>query len=252
MFFHASCLASCDLENKTLQCFPLTEKSLLKRCYSAGAQSRPRRGSRTESLKSLSRESLSEDSTLPDPTPHMRKSVVSTVDTNSPKPKLTKQRKSSASEVSYANKGLARRKSHVPQKRGNVALKMTYSKDLHTLEVHLINATELPIRHGRMLDVFARLSLKTPSKRERFQSKVHKKTCNPIFDERFAFKSHRFSELKKARLKIKLFDRLGVSRYEPIGETVISLCDENVMRGDNMTRDLLAGKPQVSCVRNAC
>lgn len=210
---------------------------------------------RSDSTNSLSRESLAGDSTLPDHMPHMRKSVVSTVDTNAPRPKIEKAKKHSSSEVSYAKKP-ARKRSRVPQKDacGNVIFKLAYSKDQHTLEVHLINATELPIRHGRLLDAFARLSLKTPSKRQRFQSKVLKKTCNPIFDEKFVFDRVYLSELQQAHLKIKLLDRFGVSRCEPIGEAMVDLCDESVMHGDNVIRELKerAGKKQVSWVRNAC
>ena len=181
----------------------------------------------------------------------MLKSLVSSINTTLPKSKLTKQRRKSANEVSYTGSRRSRRNSQVSRKRGKITLKMTFAEDLRSLEVHLINATELPLRHGRMLDVFARLSLKTPSKRrgERLQSKLLKKTCNPIFDERFVFKNLHLAELKKGRLKIRLFDRHGVSRYEPIGETVFSLCDESIMRGDKLCRDL---SPQVIVVRNVC
>lgn len=242
-------------------CFLLsTDESLSRRCYSAASSySRPRAGSiglrtRSESVNSLSRESLDGDSTLPDPMPHMRKSVVSTVDTNAPRPKIDeKQRRHSTSKMTYANKP-ARKKSLAPQKHGNVIFKMTYQADQHKLEVHLINATELPIRHGRLLDGFARISFKSPSKHQRLQSKVHKKTCNPIFDEKFVFENVNFSELQQSHLKIKLLDRLGVSRCEPVGEALIALSDETMTYGENVTRDLVekAGRKQVNWVHNAC
>lgn len=154
--------------------------------------------------------------------------------------------------MTYANKP-ARKKSREPQKRGNVTIKVTYQADQRTLEVHLINATELPIRHGRMLDVFARMTLKTPSKRQRFQTKVHKKTCNPIFDEKFVFESVYFMELHQVHLKIKLLDRLGVSRCELVGEALIVLSEENVICGENVTRELLekTGRKQVSWFRKS-
>ncbi|XP_022796241.1 uncharacterized protein LOC111334661 [Stylophora pistillata] len=228
----------------TFLSFPSTDESLLPRCFSTGPQPRPlRRRSRGNSLTSLSLESLSEESTLPDHTLHMIKSKVSSIDRNAPNSKLTKQRKQSA----YTGTRRSRKISQVSRKRGEITLKLTFSGDRRTLEVHLINATELPLRHGRMLDVFARLSLKTPSKRrgERFQSRLVKKTCNPVFDERFVFKNLHLTEFKKGRLKIRLFDRHGVSRYELIGETVFSLCDESILRGDKLCREL---SPQVSWV----
>lgn len=208
--------------------------------------------SRSESNNSLSRESLDGDSTLPDPTLHMRKTVVSTVDKNAPRPKMEKKRKHSTSKS-------ARKTSRLPQNYGNVVFKMTYQADQHTLGVHLIHATELPIRHDRFVDAFARLSLKTSSKRQRFQSKLHKKTCNPIFDEKFVFDGVYISEFQQARLKIKLLDRLGVSRCEPIGEALIALADESITWGENVTRNLqekagrkqCAGELQVSLCHEA-
>ena len=176
----------------------------------------------------------------------MRKSLVSTVDKNAPRPKMEKKRRHSTSKITYTSKP-ARKNSRIPQNYGNVVFKMTYQADQHTLEVHLIHATELPIRHGRLLDAFARLSLKTSSKRQRFQSKVHKKTCNPIFDEKFVFDGVYISEFQQALLKIKLLDRLGVSRCEPIGEALIALADESITWGENVTRNLQekAGRKQV-------
>lgn len=233
--------------------FHSSDESLLPRCFSTGPQPRPlRRRSRGNSLTSLSLESLSEESTLPDHTLHMIKSKVSSIDRNAPNSKLTKQRKQSA----YTGTRRSRKISQVSRKRGEITLKLTFSGDRRTLEVHLINATELPLRHGRMLDVFARLSLKTPSKRrgERFQSRLVKKTCNPVFDERFVFKNLHLTEFKKGRLKIRLFDRHGVSRYELIGETVFSLCDESILRGDKLCRELspqYAGELQFSLCHEA-
>ena len=55
------------------------------------------------------------------------------------------------------------------------------------------------------------------------------------------------SEFQQARLKIKLLDRLGVSRCEPIGEALIALADESITWGENVTRNLQekAGRKQV-------
>lgn len=205
----------------------------------------PRGRTRSDSTKSLSRESLISEG--PDPTPHMRSSVVSTVDAKAPRPRINRPWRDSPSELSPTDKP-SRKKFRVPEKRGNVVFKVNYFKEKHALEVHLINATGLPIRHGSLLDSFARLSLKTPSKHQRHQSNIHKKTCNPIFDQKFVFDSVYFSELQQAHLKLKLMNRVGVSRCEPIGEAAVALCDEDVMRGDAVSRDLFerARKTQVS------
>lgn len=201
-----------------------------------------RRRLSSDSTKSLSRESLISEG--PDHTPHMMSSVVSTVDTKAPRSRLKRPRVNEETP-----KGKPTRKvSRTPEKRGNVNFKVNYVKDKHALEVHLVNATGLPIKRSQLLDSFARISLKTPSKHLRHQSKIYKKTCNPIFDEKFIFESVYFSELQQANLKIKILNRVSVSRCEPIGETAVALCDEDVMHGQPLCRALVekAGKGQVS------
>ena len=200
---------------------------------------------RSASTRSLSCESLTDEG--PDHIPHMRSSVVSTVDTKAPRSRMDKPRKTSTSEKSPLDKP-TRKRSRVAESRGKVDFKVNYAREKHVLEVHLINATSLPIKHGNLLNSFARLSLKTPSKHQKRESKVMKKTCNPIFDEKFVFDGIYFSELQKAHLKLKIMNRVGVSRCELIGEAVVVLCDEDIMRGDAVSRNLFekAGKIQVS------
>ena len=127
--------------NKLWVCLlPLTDESLSRRCQSAASSySRPRKGStrlrfRSESNNSLSRESLDGDSTLPDPTPHMRKTVVSTVDKNAPQSKMEKKRRHSTSKITSTSKS-ARKSSRIAQNYGNVVFRMTYQADQYTLEV---------------------------------------------------------------------------------------------------------------------
>ena len=162
-------------------------------------------------------------------------SVVSTVDAKAPRSKIRKAKP-------------FRKKSRTPEKRGNVYFKVNYINEKHALEVHLMNAKCLSTKHGNLLSLFVRLSLRTPSKHHKRESKVIKNTCNPTFDEKFYFDSVYHSELQQAHLKLKIMNRVGVSRCEPIGESAVSLYDEDVMRGDTVCRDLFekAGKGQVS------
>lgn len=222
---------------------PFPQRSYSVRSRQGGKSNASRGRSRSDSNRSLSRESLTNEGL--DHTPHMKSSVVATVDTKAPRPKI--RRRDSTSEISPAGKP-SRKNSRLPEKRGNVVFKVNYFKEKHALEVHLINAVGLPIKHGNLLDSFARVSLRTPSKHQRYQSKIIKKTCNPIFDEKFLFNNVYFPELQQAQLKLKILNRVGVSRCEPIGEAAVSLCDEDVMRADSVTRDLLerARKSQVS------
>lgn len=202
---------------------------------------------RSASSRSLSCESLTDEG--PDHTPHMRSSVVSTVYTKAPRSKMSKPKKNSTSETPSSLEKPTRKKSRVPERRGIVAFKANYLREKHALEVHLINATGLPIKSRNFLNSFVRLSLKTPSKHVRRDSKVIKNSCNPIYDEKFLFDSVYMSDLQQGQLKFKVMhvNRVGVPRYEPISEAAVSLCDEDVMRGESVCRDLFERATKTQC-----
>jgi hypothetical protein len=61
-------------------------------------------------------------------------------------------------------------------KRGNLVLTMRYHGEESHFVVHLINATDLPMKNNNLLDTFARLYLVMPSKQLRLQSKVRRIT----------------------------------------------------------------------------
>lgn len=201
---------------------------------------------RTGSSRSLSRDSLTDEG--PDHTAHMRSSVVSTVDKNAPRSKVNARKKTSTSEKTSQAK-TKRKKSWMSERRGNITFKVMYSREKHELEVHLINATSLPIKHSKFLNSFVRVSLKSPSKHLRRDSKVIKNTCNPIFDEKFVFESIYLSELQKSELKLKVMhlNRIGVMRYELIGESLVCLCDEDILRGEPVETHLFEKANRGQC-----
>lgn len=121
------------------------------------------------------------------------------------------------------------------QKRGTIAVSMFHSKEEHTLTVHVIHAVDLPPKRGVLLDSFVRLSLKSIFKHKArakyLQSKVVKKTCNPIYDERFVFGFVYFAELLQTSLKIKVLHRESFTRNELVGEALVPLSDQGVVGG---------------------
>ncbi|XP_068693270.1 synaptotagmin-7-like [Montipora foliosa] len=217
---------------------PFSQRSLSMHCRPGNQRTAETlRFARSDSSRSLSRDSLTDEG--PDHTAHMRNSVVSTVDKNAPHSKMNVPRKTSASEKTSKHK-TTRKTSRTAERCGNVCFKVTYLREKHELEVHLVNATGLPLKHSKFLNSFVKLSLKTPSKHLRRDSKVIKNTCNPIFDQTFVFESVYLSELRKSQLKLKLMhlNRMGVMRYELIGELVVDLGDEEVLRGECVQKDL--------------
>ena len=174
------------------------------------------------------------------PLENVPKSITSSAGTTRKRSSHVNQRRFSVTtKPSYTEKtSTPIKKPKMPVKRGRVDFKISYLQEGHTLQVHLINATELPMKHGNLLNSFARLSLRTPAKHQRHQSRVHKKTCNPIFDEMFVFDGVHVAELSQTWLKIKLLNRDSISMFERIGETMLWLSDENLLRGDTVSREL--------------
>ncbi|KAK3717898.1 hypothetical protein QZH41_014893 [Actinostola sp. cb2023] len=124
-------------------------------------------------------------------------------------------------------------------KRGNLVLTMRHHEYEKKLTIYLVNATDLPMKNNNLLDTFARLYLIMPSKQLRQQSKVHKKTCNPIYDETFVFEDIDNKELLQSHLRIKILHKDGFSRGEMIGELAVDLSDENMSTGKTIQRTLL-------------
>ncbi|XP_031560460.1 synaptotagmin-4-like isoform X2 [Actinia tenebrosa] len=177
--------------------------------------------------------------------PHLTKKVSLPEGAMSARPQLKKrfseihrrQKSSDSIIVGVGSKPSA--KVLLATKRGNIVLTMRYSGEENQFIVHLINATDLPMKNNNLLDTFARLYLVMPSKQLRQQSKLHKKTCNPIYDESFTFEDIVYSELLQSYLRIKILHKDGFSRGEMIGESAIDLSEQEILTGKVLQRALL-------------
>ena len=137
-------------------------------------------------------------------------------------------------------------------KRGKIKLEVFHEEEEDKLHVHLVNAMDLPLRNTELLDSFVRLSLKSASSRKsqaKYQTKIVKKSCNPIFDEKLEFAPVHAEDLLSTSLKIKVFHRESfTSRDRLVGETLVELSDPEVL-GQEVIRDLVPkmNKQQVKC-----
>uniref|UniRef100_A0A493SVT4 C2 domain-containing protein n=1 Tax=Anas platyrhynchos platyrhynchos TaxID=8840 RepID=A0A493SVT4_ANAPP len=63
-----------------------------------------------------------------------------------------------------------------------------------------------------------------PDRKKKFQTKVHRRTLNPVFDETFSF-GVPFAELPARRLHFSVYDFDRFSRHDLIGQVVLdNLC----------------------------
>lgn len=71
-------------------------------------------------------------------------------------------------------------------------LQMEYDFQGNTLSVTVIQAEDLPaLDMGGTSDPYVKVYL-LPDKKKKFETKVHRKTLNPVFNETFQFKVHIF------------------------------------------------------------
>ena len=62
-----------------------------------------------------------------------------------------------------------------------------------------------------------------PDKKRKFETKVHRKTLNPFFNETFAFKGVPYSETFDKTLVFACFDYDRFSKHDQIGEVKVSV-----------------------------
>ena len=62
-----------------------------------------------------------------------------------------------------------------------------------------------------------------PDKKRKFETKVHRKTLNPFFNETFAFKNVPYSETFDKTLVFAVFDYDRFSKHDQIGEVKVML-----------------------------
>lgn len=74
------------------------------------------------------------------------------------------------------------------QKLGKLQYKLEYDFNANALTVTVIQAEELPaLDMGGTSDPYVKVYL-LPDKKKKFETKVHRKTLNPVFNESFTFK----------------------------------------------------------------
>jgi len=107
---------------------------------------------------------------------------------------------------------------------GKLQYKLEYDFNAQSLNVTAIQCTELPaLDLGGTSDPYVKVYL-MPDKKRKFETKVHRKTLNPFFNETFSFKQVPYSETFDKTLVFATFDYDRFSKHDQIGEVKVPLC----------------------------
>uniref|UniRef100_A0A6J0UGC3 Synaptotagmin n=1 Tax=Pogona vitticeps TaxID=103695 RepID=A0A6J0UGC3_9SAUR len=103
------------------------------------------------------------------------------------------------------------------EKLGKIQYSLDYDFQNNQLLVGIIQAAELPaLDMGGTSDPYVKVFL-LPDKKKKYETKVHRKTLNPVFNEQFTFKVP-YSELGGKTLVMAVYDFDRFSKHDIIGE----------------------------------
>ncbi|XP_053169275.1 synaptotagmin-6 isoform X2 [Hemicordylus capensis] len=112
----------------------------------------------------------------------------------------------------------------------NFSLKYDYENEM--LIVRILKAFDLPAKDlCGSSDPYVKIYL-LPDRKRKFQTRVHRKTLNPTFDECFQFPVP-YEELTNRKLHLSVFDFDRFSRHDMIGEVIL----ENLFEASDLSRE---------------
>jgi hypothetical protein len=105
---------------------------------------------------------------------------------------------------------------------GRIQYKLDYDFQQGQLSVTVIQAENLPgMDMSGTSDPYVKLYL-LPEKKKKVETKVHRKTLNPVFNETFVFKVP-FNELPNKTLVFSIYDFDRFSKHDQIGQVLLPL-----------------------------
>ncbi|KAL6084748.1 hypothetical protein STEG23_027837 [Scotinomys teguina] len=103
---------------------------------------------------------------------------------------------------------------------GRISFALWYLYGSDQLVVRMLQALDLPAKDSNgFSDPYVKIYL-LPDRKKKFQTKVHRKTLNPVFNETFQF-SVPLAELAQRKLHFSVYDFDRFSRHDLIGQVVL-------------------------------
>lgn len=125
---------------------------------------------------------------------------------------------------------------------GKISFLLRYAFNTEQLVVKILKALDLPAKDANgFSDPYVKIYL-LPDRKKKFQTKVHRKTLNPVFNETFQF-GVPLNELHSRKLHFSVYDFDRFSRHDLIGQVVVdNLLDYSEGSGDKpIWRDIIEG-----------
>ncbi|XP_077289369.1 synaptotagmin-10-like [Arctopsyche grandis] len=103
---------------------------------------------------------------------------------------------------------------------GKLHFALRYDQEIEGLIVKVFEARDLPIKDMTgSSDPYIKAFL-LPDRKKKFQTKVHRKNLNPVFNETFIF-SINYEELRQRQLQFSVYDFDRFSRHDLIGHVTL-------------------------------
>jgi synaptotagmin-1 len=122
-------------------------------------------------------------------------------------------------------------------KLGKLQFSMDYDFQKGELSVGVIQAADLPgMDMSGTSDPYVKVYL-MPDKKKKFETKVHRKTLNPVFNETFTFKVP-YAEMGSKTLVFAIYDFDRFSKHDQIGQVLVPMNSIDLGRVVEEWRDL--------------
>ncbi|VFV31486.1 low quality protein: [Lynx pardinus] len=123
-------------------------------------------------------------------------------------------------------------KSEAAKSCGKLNFSLRYDYESETLIVRILRAFDLPAKDFcGSSDPYVKIYL-LPDRKRKLQTRVHRKTLNPTFDENFHFPVP-YEELADRKLHLSVFDFDRFSRHDMIGEVIL----DNLFEASDLSRE---------------
>lgn len=123
---------------------------------------------------------------------------------------------------------------------GKMQYEMKYDFNTQTLSITVVQAMELPAMDmGGESDPYVKVYLIPETKgQKKFETKVHRKTLNPFFNETFQFKNLPYADTFDKTVMFTIFDYDRFSKHDRIGEIKVPLCQVDLAQSVSDWRDV--------------
>jgi synaptotagmin-1 len=126
-------------------------------------------------------------------------------------------------------------------KLGKLQFSMDYDFQKSELSVGVIQAADLPgMDMSGTSDPYVKVYI-MPDKKKKYETKVHRKTLNPVFNETFVFKVP-YAEIGSKTLTFAVYDFDRFSKHDQIGQVLVPLNSVDLGRVVEEWRDLTSAE----------